>query len=184
VYQIISYEADSSFATIIDVAAPTADGVQADVVYTETPGVGLFLPIADCIGTVLYDQTRAALALAHLGRHASVAKTMSKTIEHFVQKGSNPADLLIWMSPSIAKEQYGLAYFDDATATDWEQFVMRKEGKIHLDLAGFNKALAVHAGVPDANIFVSPVTTATDPNYFSHSQGDSNARFAVVAQLL
>ena len=143
----------------------------------------MFLPIADCVGTVVYDSVRHALALAHIGRHASVAKTLTKTIEFFKQKGSDVQDITIWMAPSVAKHDYILTWFDHLTDEDWEGFVSQEQDGIHLDLSGLNKALAVRAGVPEANIYVSNVNTATDPHYFSHSQGDTNGRFAVVAQL-
>ncbi|HCR56042.1 TPA: hypothetical protein DIV49_03640 [Candidatus Saccharibacteria bacterium] len=183
VYQIISYDDGNTFDTIGEVTRPDSEGVHADVLYTETPGVGMFLPIADCVGTVVYDSVRHALALAHIGRHASVAKTLTKTIEFFKQKGSDVQDITIWMAPSVAKHDYILTWFDHLTDEDWEGFVSQEQDGIHLDLSGLNKALAVRAGVPEANIYVSNVNTATDPHYFSHSQGDTNGRFAVVAQL-
>ena len=79
--------------------------MHADVLYTEQPKVGLFLPIADCIGTIIYDPTRKAIALAHLGRHASVADTIKKTIDFFTMKGSRPQDLIIWMAPSVERRR-------------------------------------------------------------------------------
>lgn len=183
VYQIISYAPDTPFDTIKEVDAPNTEGVFADVLYTETPGVAMFLPVADCVGTVVYDPKRRALALAHLGRHASIAKALSQTIEFFKQKGSDPADIRIWMGPSVAKDDYVLEYFDHQTDTDWQNYVDSRADGVHLDLAGYNKALAIKAGVPETNICVSDVNTARDTNYFSHSQGDTNGRFAVVAQM-
>lgn len=183
VYQIISYDEGNTFDVIGEVDKPDTKGVHADVLYTEKPGIGLFLPIADCVGTVVYDPVRKAIALAHLGRHASIAKTIQKTIEFFKEKGSDPENLTIWMAPSIAKHDYILTWFDHLTDEDWQHYASEESDGIHLDLAGFNCALAEKASVPNANIHVSSVNTATNPNYFSHSQGDADGRFAVVAQM-
>ncbi len=183
VYQIISYTGDMQFDMIREVVEPNVEGVFADVLYTETPGVGLFLPIADCVGTVIYDPVRRAIALAHLGRHASIAKTMRKTIEFFARKGSVPRDLVVWMAPSVSKDSYAMEYFDHADDADWRAFAVVREGKIYLDLAGFNARLAVQAGVLAQNIYRSSIDTATDEHYFSHFRGDTTGRFAVLAMM-
>ena len=183
IYQVIAYGDTQTYDVLRAVSAPNPRGVHADVLYTETPGLGLFLPVADCIGTVIYDPQRKALALAHIGRHASVAKTMTKTIEFFKEKGSDPADLKVWMAPSISKENYVMQHFDHVDDPDWKDFAIQMSDGIHLDLQGFTAKLAVSAGVKAANIEISPINTATSSEYFSHSQGDTNGRFAVIAMM-
>ncbi|NCU39095.1 laccase domain-containing protein, partial [Candidatus Saccharibacteria bacterium] len=123
VYQKIRYGDSCTYDVISEVDAPNSTGVAADVLYTQTAGVGLFLPIADCIGTILYDPVRKALALAHIGRHASVAGTMKKAIEFFIEKGSSPSDIIVWMSPSVAQENYRMEYFDKIHDPDWRDYV-------------------------------------------------------------
>lgn len=182
-YQIISYAPEATFRMITEVAEPNSEGIVADVLYTECPGVGLFLPIADCVGTIIYDQKRKALALAHLGRHASLADTITKTIEFFTAKGSDASDLYIWMAPSVKQQSYRMEYFDKATDPLWKDYCITKDGGFYLDMQGYNRSRAIVAGVRAENIIISPVDTATDPHYFSHSQGDQQGRFAVVAEL-
>lgn len=183
VYQIISYTPEATFRIITEVTEPNIEGIIADVLYTEQPGVGLFLPIADCVGTIIYDPMRKALALAHLGRHASLADTITKTIEFFMQKGSDPSDLHVWMAPSVKQQSYRMEYFDKATDPLWQNYCLEKDGGFYLDMQGYNHSRAIAAGVPASNIVISPVDTGTDPHYFSHSQGDRDGRFAVVAEL-
>lgn len=183
VYQIILYGPDATYDVVGQVGEPSADGVYADVLYTETPGVGLFLPIADCVGTIIYDAQRRALGLAHIGRHASVAETIVKALKLFVQNGSSPEDLTLWMAPSVSQDDYHMDYFDPMDDPDWADFAERRDDGIYLDLAGYNSHLAQNNGVPKENIFLSPINTARDPNYFSHSQGDTNGRFAVLAMM-
>jgi copper oxidase (laccase) domain-containing protein len=182
-YQQIRYNDDSTYDVIREVDQPDSIGVAADVLYTKVSGVGLFLPIADCIGTILYDPVRKALALAHLGRHASVAGAMKKTIEFFIEKGSSPADIIIWMSPGVAQKNYRMAYFDKLNDPDWQSYAERRNDGVYLDLVGFNRTSAQQAGVLAENIHSSAVDTATDQNYFSHSRGDVAARFAVVVMM-
>ena len=111
VYHVISYDQAQTFDNIAEVTeADTVkynnEGIFADALYTEMAGVGLFLPVADCIATVIYDPKRRALMLAHLGRHSTVAQLMSRAVRYFVECGSQAKDLQIWMSPSITQKNY------------------------------------------------------------------------------
>ena len=182
-YLIITYDGRRTYDIITEVSAPNTEGVYTDVLYTESGGLPLFLPVADCIGTVIYDATRQALALAHIGRHASEADTLAKTIEFFSSKGSQPQDLYIWMAPAVRQEHYRMEYFNMKDDPFWREYCETKDDGIYLDLQGYNYARAISSGVLAEHITISPVDTADNPNYFSHSQGDTAGRFAVVAML-
>ena len=188
VYHVISYAQTQTFDNIAEVTeADTVkhnnEGIFADALYTEMAGVGLFLPVADCIATVIYDPKRRALMLVHLGRHSTVAQLMSRAVRYFVERGSQAKELQIWMSPSITQKNYCMDYFDHTNDTNWQNFYRQTADGIYLDMQGFNRSLAVRAGVPADNIFISPIDTADDPNYFSHSAGDTAGRIAVVAMM-
>ena len=186
VYHVISYDQTQTFDAISEVTeADTVkynnEGIFADALYTETAGVGLFLPVADCIATAIYDPKRRALMLAHLGRHSTVAQLMSQAVQYFVERGSQAKDLQIWMSPSITQKNYRMDYFDHTNDTNWQNFCRQTADGIYLDMQGFNRSLAIRAGVPGDNIFISPIDTADDSNYFSHSAGHTGGRVAVLA---
>lgn len=189
VYHVISYDQTQTFDNIAEVTeADTTqhnnEGIFADALYTETAGIGLFLPVADCIATVIYDPKRRALMLAHLGRHSTVAQLTKRAIQYFVEHGSQAKDLQIWMSPSITQKNYRMDYFNYADDINWQNFCHQTADGIYLDMQGFNRSLAVRAGVPADNIVISPIDTADDPNYFSHSSGDTGGRVAVVAEIV
>ena len=188
VYHVISYDHAQTFDATIEVAETDTvkynnEGIFADALYTEMAGVGLLLPVADCIATVIYDPKRRALMLAHLGRHSTVAQLMSQAVQYFVRRGSQAKDLQIWMSPSITQKNYRMDYFDHTNDTNWHNFCRQTADGIYLDMQGFNRSLAIQAGVPGDNIFISPIDTADNPNYFSHSSGDAAGRIAVVAMM-
>ncbi|HTK39523.1 MAG TPA: laccase domain-containing protein [Patescibacteria group bacterium] len=183
VYQIIRYDTGLTYDSIAEVDRPDTDGVWADVLYTEQSGLGLFLPVADCLAVVVHDPARDAIALAHIGRHASIAKTITKAIEFFVSRGSNASDLVVWSAPSVGKQSYRMDYFDHTNDPDWQPFVDTRSDGLYLDLSGYNRQLAIASGVDPAHIFLSNTDTATDENYFSHSQGDTNGRFAVAVMM-
>jgi len=121
--------------------------------------------------------------LAHLGRHSTVAQLMSRAVRYFVERGSQAKDLQIWMSPSITQKNYRMDYFDHTNDTDWRNFCRQTADGIYLDMQGFNRSLAIQAGVPANNIVISPIDTADNPNYFLHSSGDTAWRIAVVVMM-
>ena len=189
VYQVISYDQGQTFDTIAEVTEAdtvkyNSEGIFADALYTEAAGVGLLLPVADCIATVIYDPKRRALMLAHLGRHSTVVQLMTGAIQYFVEHGSQAKDLLVWMSPSITRKNYRMDYFDHVDDTKWRNFCRQTADGIYLDMQGFNRSLAVQSGVPGNNIFISPIDTADDPHYFSHTIGDTDGRFAVLVVMV
>ncbi len=139
----------------------------ADGVATATQNLGLFLPLADCLGAVIYDPVRDVLAVAHLGRHATEANGVRKTVEFLSEKfDANPADLKIWLSPSAGAENYPLYKFENKS------------------LHTVNTEHFIAAGVRAENIIGLDIDTTRDANYFSHSMGDTDKRFAIVARMI
>ena len=189
VYQVIEYGQAQTFDHIAkvdnaDTIKNNSQGIFADALYTEMASIGLFLPVADCIATVIYDPKRRALMLAHLGRHSTVAQLMTRAVQYFVKRGSQAKDLQIWMSPSVKQDNYRMDYFDHVDDTKWRNFCHQTADGIYLDMQGFNRSLAVQAGVSGNNIFISPIDTADDPHYFSHTIGDTDGRFAVLVVMV
>ena len=186
-YQRIIYDESRTYALIAEVdngsTTRFTPEVVADALYTKAIGVALFLPVADCVATVVYDPKRRALALVHLGRHSSYAKLAEKVVRHFVSEGSRPEDLKTWMSPHAQKDSYRLEWFDRESDPDWEGYYEYRDGAVYLDLAGFNKRLFEKSGVRPECIDCSPVDTVTDPAYFSHQMGETSGRIAVVAMM-
>lgn len=90
------------------------DDFIADAIVTTTPGHALLLPVADCIATTLFDPTRGVLALAHLGRHSLEQRGGIRIVEYLTQKhGVDPANLQVWLSPSINKDVYPIHKLQD-----------------------------------------------------------------------
>lgn len=187
VYQEIVYGAEQSYEKLIAVTSNdttvSTPGVQADGLVTDQKGVGLFLPVADCVATVVYDPKKQLLALLHLGRHSTLTTLVTKTIEYFKERGSNSQDLLVWMSPSAKLDTYVLEWFDQVADPAWSGFYETRQDGIYVDLAGYNRQRCIDMGVPEGNIVISPIDTTTNPEYFSHRAGDTTDRIAVLAMM-
>lgn len=187
VYQRIVYDQQRRYDCLAEVdqgmtTAHTPE-VVADGLVTKVRGVGLLLPVADCVATVMHDPVMGHLALLHLGRHSTVAGLMQRAIDWLVRAGSRPQDIVVWMSPSAQVETYVMQYFDQADRPEWRDFCHRFPEGIHLDMQGYTAAVCRRAGIPAANIHRSPINTMTSPGYFSHARGDTSGRTAVVAMM-
>jgi len=187
VYQRVVYADTSTYDVIKEVSSNDTTRftphVAADGLFTREPGVGMFLPVADCIVTIIYDPNRHLLAQLHMGRHSTLTSILEKATELFVANGSSLEDLHVWMAPAITKDNYKLEYFDLADDDEWHGFVEHRGDGFYLDMQGFNKAKLVRLGVPQENITISPIDTFDDQNYFSHFRGDTGGRFTGLAMM-
>lgn len=149
------------------IARPSS--ITADALVVTRPGHALFLPLADCIGAVIHDAARGIMMLSHLGRHNLEQYGGRKCVEYLIDThGCDPADLTVWLSPAAGKDSYPLYSFDNRNLHDvaTEQLLS--------------------AGIRRENVTVSPIDSAADETYFSHSRylkGDrpTDGRHAVVA---
>lgn len=146
--------------------------LEADALVATRPDQALFLPLADCVGAVIYDPKNEILMVSHLGRHSIEQDGGNKSIEYLVEQfDSMPSDLLIWLSPAAGSENYPLNMFG---------------GK------GMHEVVVdqmCRAGVDQNTIEVSHIDTTDSPNYYSHSEflkGEQpdNGRFAIVAMMI
>ena len=125
----------------------------ADALFTTSRGLSLFLPVADCIGAVLYDPENNALGLAHFGRHNLEQDGGRKTVE-FMQRqfGSDPARIEVFLGPGAGKTHYPI-------------FSLGNRG-----LEEVTRQQLTAGGVPAEHITSDPRDTTRDPALFSHSE--------------
>lgn len=187
VFQRIIYDERATYNLIaeVDTRSTTkyAPEIVADGLMTKQKGVGMLLPVADCIATVLYDPLTAQLALLHLGRHSTLTDLLSRTIRRFVSEGSDVQDICAWMAPSVQWSSYRMEYFDRLDDPLWKPHIDNRDGGIYLNMQGYNQAQCIEAGILRENITISSIDTAMDASYFSHSQGDTAGRIAVLAMM-
>jgi len=71
---------------------PVSDGL-----VTRETEVGLLLPLADCLGVVIFDEKQKIVGLLHSGRQNIEQNGPRKFIEYFVDNfGSNTKNIKLW----------------------------------------------------------------------------------------
>jgi len=139
---------------------------RCDGLLTNDQSVGLFLPLADCVGMVLYGVRNEAMMVVHCGRQTILQDGAYKAVRYIMQEaGTEAGEVLVWLSPSAGRENYPL---HDLGGVSLQETVVEQ---------------LVRAGVKRDNIQESDVDTTVDERYFSHSQGDKRERFAIVGMI-
>lgn len=142
-----------------------------DALVTTKPGRTLLLPIADCIGAVLFDTQQEILMVSHLGRHSLEQDGAAQSVEYLKNKyDSRPENITVTLSPSAGGENYPLFAFNNRSMQDVAIEQLRR------------------VGIRDTSIYPSAIDTTKDTTYFSHSEylkgsREDDGRFAVIAYL-
>lgn len=140
-----------------------------DALVVTEPNHAIFLPLADCVGAVIYDQHKKILMVSHLGRHSLEQNGGAKSVEFLINNHNiNPKDLQVWLSPAAGGKNYPLYAFNNQS----------------LHQVAVSQLLS--AGVLLENIDLSTIDTTEDLQYFSHSQyilgkRPTDGRFAIAA---
>ncbi|HEX6257978.1 MAG TPA: laccase domain-containing protein [Candidatus Saccharimonadales bacterium] len=149
-----------------------APGEPADAMVVTDTNHALVLPLADCVGAIVYDPTKRVLMVSHLGRHSTEEHGAVHSVR-FMQTAHdcNPANILVWISPAVGAASYPLQKFDE-------------RGLQEVNLEQF-----LEAGITPEHIEVAEVDTASHDDYYSHSQflkgnDAKRGRFAIVAMML
>ncbi len=142
----------------------------ADALVVDQPSHALFLPLADCVGMILYDTKHHVLMVSHVGRHSAESEGAKRSVEYLARHHqTQPGDIKVWLSPAVGKASYPLHAFGGQSLHE----VITSQ----LDTVG----------IKADHIEISLIDTATSENYYSHSEflkgNDEPGRFAIVAMM-
>lgn len=136
-----------------------------DALISDLRGIGLCAMAADCNAILLYDRKRLQISAIHAGRAGVMSQILTKTIK---KMGSDPRDLMIFVSPSINGECYQVGELDLG-----EFNAYKKDGKFMIKQALFDeiKALKIE------QIYISQICTHCDDRFFSYRRDGVTGRF-------
>jgi len=162
---------------------------RADIILTDQPDVTLFMRFADCVPILLHDPRNGIIAIAHAGWMGTLRDVPGATVEALKKHyGSNPADLIAGIGPSIGPDHYEVGadvilQVFQKYADESDRLLKSQNGKIHFDLWETNHLNLSRAGV--GRIEVAGICTAchTD-DWFSHrAEKGRTGRFGALISL-
>lgn len=154
------------------------DYTDIDGLLTDEPGIVLATFYADCVPLYFVDTRKRAIALAHSGWRGTVDR-MGRCVTEKMREvyGSNPADIVAAIGPSICQECYEVSGdVADAFAQEFRMpgqadkiLINKGNGKYQLDLWKANEIVLEEAGIPVDQIQVTDLCTCHNSEYlFSH----------------
>ena len=124
---------------------------ESDALITTSKNLGLAISSADCPAIFIYDPVKRVIAAVHSGWRGTEKKILQKTIIKLKNEfNSNVSDMICYIAPSISKINYEVG---KEVAEKFEaEFVIKKENKFFLDVAGANYKMLITEGVKKVNI--------------------------------
>ena len=179
-------------ADVVYANAPRPEGEslrQADIILTNRSDLTLYMRFADCVPILFHDPRKGLIGVAHAGWVGTLRDVAASTVNAMKkQYGSNPADIVAGLGPSIGPDHYEVG--SDVILQVMQKFGDESEallkshnGKIHFDLWKTNQILLERAGV--GTIEIAGICTACNTNdWFSHrAEKGRTGRFGALISL-
>ena len=159
------YEVTPEDMANYSITKPEAEIAVSDGLVTKNREIGLLLPLADCLGAVVYSEKQEVVGLLHAGRHNIEQNGPELFIKYLVSNfGVNPAELKLYFSPYAISYQITKLHNKTMREAAMEQFMKN--------------------GVLVDNIIDPGIDTTISNDYPSSSMGDKVNRFAVAVKKL
>ncbi len=136
----------------------------------------LMLTGADCFPVFFYDENKGVIGAAHCGWRGILKELPTEMVSKFKNEfGSNTSDINVWIGPGIKSCHYDISQERaDLFSKDYKAYIMIKDDKIFLDLAGIIAFQLNGAGVKSEKITTHPDCTFSEKDkYFSHRRDKS-----------
>lgn len=164
------------------------DHEKADAIFTNKPGITLFMRFADCVPLFFYDPAKQVIGIAHAGRIGTLNRIAADCVRTMqVQYGSNLEDIHAGIGPSIGPDHYEVK--DDVIKQaercfkDMKGILDQRNGKTYLNLWEANRRILIETGV--TRIELSGICTACHTeDWFSHrAENGLTGRFGALLAL-
>jgi copper oxidase (laccase) domain-containing protein len=157
---------------------PACDGL-----ITATPGLPLYLPIADCAAVVLHQGgARPRLGLFHAGWRGLAAGILSHGLRRMREGGAGDEPLQAWISPCARAGSYEVG--EEFTQLAPAAAQLRDGRRLTVDIGRWCAAELTTAGLDPAHIHDSGIDTISDGHCFSYRRdGVKGGRNGMIAVL-
>ena len=159
------YEVTPENLNQYSIANPESAITISDGLVTKYREIGILLPLADCLGAVVYSKKQGLVGLLHAGRHNIEQNGPALFIKYLVNTFNiDPAELKLYFSPYAISYQITKLGNKTMREAAMEQFT--------------------NNGVLVENIIDPGIDTIISDDYPSSSMGDKIDRFAVAVKKL
>jgi len=140
--------------------------LQGDAMITGLPFLLLIIKTADCLPTLVVDESQKVIAAVHCGWRGTSKRMVQKVIQRMKDDyGCNPASLLVALGPCIKHECYEVgedvyqSFKQEGLSTEFFRNHPLRLRKYLFDLKGANLSQMVSAGVEEKNVLSADICT-------------------------
>ncbi|NTU66536.1 MAG: peptidoglycan editing factor PgeF [Candidatus Moranbacteria bacterium] len=151
-----------------------------DALATKEKGIFLSITVADCVPVFLFDPINSIIAIAHAGWKGTVGNVLENTLENISKLGGSIEELHVALGPGIDVCHFEIRKDVLKEFSGHEEFIMKKEGKMFVDLKGIITKKLLLAGVAGRNIENDPACTYCNENLFSYRRDRVGSMVAVI----
>ena len=151
---------------------------EADASFTDVPGLGLGVLVADCAPVLLADPQARIVGVAHAGREGMAAGVVTELLSAMSAAGADPARMHAVIGPHICGGCYEVpAELRDRIAGKVpESGCVTRKGTTGVDVGAGVEAQLARAGV--ASVASDPRCTAETPSLYSYRRDGRTGRLA------
>ena len=162
---------------------------RADIIFTDTPNVSLFMRFGDCVPILFHDPVKKVIGIAHAGWMGTMRGVVGSAVRGMQSHyGCDPKNIIAGIGPSIGVDHYEvgadvISQVREKHAQDADQILQTRSGSVYLDLWKANAIQLKNAGVEQ--IQISGVCTACHlDDWFSHrAEKGKTGRFGALMSL-
>lgn len=152
-----------------------------DAVITDKRGVGLMIQQADCQAVLLFDPTRPAVGIAHVGWRGSVADIIKNTVSAMTENyGTDPADIQAAISPSLGTCCAEFKNFQNELPRRFQAYQIKPD---YFNFWAISRDQLQATGVAPDHIAIAKKCTFCDKKFFSYRRDGVCGRNASVIGL-
>ncbi|MGI6734636.1 MAG: peptidoglycan editing factor PgeF [Bacilli bacterium] len=157
------------------------DGIKADALYTNEPGLNLAIYHADCVPVFIYVPNHNIVGIIHAGEQGSVGNITGILVRKLFQEGIKPEEIYAHIGPSASlghriitkKRAFELAALGDNVI----KAIKATTPQYFLDLPLLNTLQLRSLGIPLKNISLSEICTyQNNDQYYSYARSKVTGR--------
>ncbi len=169
----------------VAVAEDIEDEFECDALITTQKGLALAVQTADCVPILIADTEARAIAAVHGGWKSLASGIVEKTLDKLRATFGNDFSYTAWIGPAIDGEHFEVG--EDVPETfmsngiDVTPELRPLASRFTLDLPNLSRRLLAESGINQEKIFMSSLSTFTDPErFYSYRRDTKTGRHATL----
>jgi len=155
---------------------------KVDAIITDVPLLGIMVKQADCQGVIIFDISRAVVAVVHCGWRGNVRDILGAVVNRMRSEfGCRNENLKAYIGPSLGPCCAEFTTYRDIFPEEFGQYIVKDS---RFNLWEISRMQLSRAGIDKDDIEISGICTKCNTDMFFSYRGEGNTgRFGTVAMI-